>query len=170
MLLHESVAVHVRVMICEVPIVQSPTVMSVKPMTGFGSQLSVAVAVPVVAGVVGSAQRRLTSGGQVITGGVVSATVIVCVQVAWFPQGSCARYVRVMLLQFAVPFVATSLTCVTIGTLQLSVAVTEPMFTGGTCEKHCTVTGPGHVIDGTIVSLTVIVCVHCAELPHGSVA
>ena len=42
---------------------------------------------------------------------------------------------------------------------QLSDAVTEPMSGAGTCEKHWTLTGPGHVIDGGVVSFTVIVCV-----------
>jgi hypothetical protein len=35
-------------------------------------------------------------GGQVITGGVVSSTVIVCVQNASLPQSSTALYVRVI--------------------------------------------------------------------------
>ena len=42
------------------------------------------------------------------------------------------------------------------------------MFGAGTCEKHWTVTGPGQVIDGGVVSLTVIVCVQVLTLPHAS--
>ena len=38
------------------------------------------------------------------------------------------------------------------------------MFGAGTSEKHWTVSGPGHVIDGGVVSLTVIVCVQVREV------
>ena len=54
--------------------------------------------------------------------------------------------------------------------LQLSVAVTLPGFGGGTCDAHWTVTGPGQVSIGTMLSNTVISCVQVAELPHASVA
>ena len=75
------------------------------------------------------------------------------------------------LLQLDVPFVATSLTNVTVtAPPQLSVAVTEPMLGAGTAEKHCTVAGPGQVIDGGVVSFTVIVCVQVFWLPQASVA
>ena len=67
------------------------------------------------------------------------------------------------LLQFDVPFVAESPTKVTVtAPPQLSDAVTEPMLGAGTCEKHWTAHGAGQVIDGGVVSLTVIVCVQCS--------
>ena len=44
-----------------------------------GAQLSVAVAVPVPAGVLSSSQFIVTLAGHVITGFVISCTVIVCV-------------------------------------------------------------------------------------------
>ena len=44
------------------------------------------------------------------------------------------------------------------------------MSGAGTCEKHWTLTGPGHVIDGGVSSLTVIVCVQVFVFPHESVA
>ena len=44
------------------------------------------------------------------------------------------------------------------------------VFGAGTCEKHCTVTGPGQTIVGGVVSLTVIVWVHVAVLPQASTA
>ena len=42
------------------------------------------------------------------------------------------------------------------------------MFGAGTGEKHCTVTGPGQVIDGGVVSLTVNVWMQVPTLPHAS--
>ena len=54
---------------------------SVNPIVMFptGPQLSVAVAVPVPAGVLSSSQSIVTAAGQVITGAVISCTVIICV-------------------------------------------------------------------------------------------
>jgi hypothetical protein len=46
-------------------------------MTGDGSQLSVAVAVPVLAGSVEASQLIVKLKGQMITGAVISCTVIV---------------------------------------------------------------------------------------------
>ena len=48
-------------------------------ITGDGSQLSVAVAVPVFAGNVEASQLMVLSDGHVITGLVTSCTVMVCV-------------------------------------------------------------------------------------------
>ena len=53
---------------------------------------------------------------------------------------------------------------------QLSEAVTRPVFAAGTSASHCTVTLAGQLIEGGVVSLTVMVCVHVAVLPHPSVA
>ena len=59
-------------------------------------QASVAVAVPVAAGAVDAVQAMDTSAGQVIVGGVVSSTVIVCRQVLKLPQASVALEVLVI--------------------------------------------------------------------------
>jgi hypothetical protein len=53
---------------------------------------------------------------------------------------------------------------------QLSVDVTRAGFGVGTWFAHCTVTFIGHVMDGVVLSNTVIVCVQDAELPQASVA
>ena len=75
------------------------------------------------------------------------------------------------MLQLDVPFVATSLTKVTVGAPpQLSVAVTRLMFGAGRVEKHCAVVGPGQVIEGGVVSLTVIIWVQVEEFVQLSVA
>ena len=69
-----------------------------------------------------------------------------------------------MLLQLDAPFVAESPKCVTLTEPpQLSVALIAPGFGGGTCVKHCTLTASGQVIEGGVVSLTVIVWVWAAS-------
>jgi len=85
-----SVAVQVRVMFGW-PGQLPGAVASVKVIVGVPPQLSVAVAVPVFEGSVEAPQASSLSPGQVIVGAVVSFTVMVCVQVALFPQASVAR-------------------------------------------------------------------------------
>jgi hypothetical protein len=90
-----SVAVQVRVMVnsCgQVP----PATLSEKVTAGAGSQLSLAVAVPVTAGLVPLPQSTLMGAGQLITGAVLSCTEMSCVQLELFPQSSVAVQVRVM--------------------------------------------------------------------------
>ena len=60
------------------------------------AQLSVAVAVPVPAGVLSSSQLIVTSSGQVMTGKVTSCTVMVCMHSLKLPATSVARHVRVI--------------------------------------------------------------------------
>jgi hypothetical protein len=77
---------------------QSPaTTVSLELITGFGSQLSVAVALPVSAMFVDAPQARIFAGGQVITGLLVSLTVMVWLAVVLLPQASVAVQVRVTL-------------------------------------------------------------------------
>src|SRR5262245_41038830 len=80
-----SVAFQVRVMVTVPP--QPATVTSLWVIAGV-EQLSVAVAVPVAAGLVSAGHSSVASGGQLIAGGVVSTTVIVAVQVAKRPLSS----------------------------------------------------------------------------------
>jgi len=54
--------------------------------------------------------------------------------------------------------------------LQLSDAMTNAGFGSGTRLAHCTVIFAGHMMNGTVLSNTDIVCEHVAELPHSSVA
>ena len=110
----------------------------------------------------------VTGAGPVIVGGVVSLTVIVSVHVAELPHVSVARYVRVI-TRGHVPLDASP-TKTTVVLPQLSDAVTDAVAGAGTFASHCTVTDAGHVTTGGVVSFTVIVCVHVAELPHVSVA
>src|SRR5690242_1378884 len=73
-----------------------PTVTSENPMVGVASQLSVAVALPVTAVAVLELHCTVIFGGQVITGGALSSTKIVCAQLLELPQSSVALHVRVM--------------------------------------------------------------------------
>ena len=54
------------------------------------TQLSVAVALPVLEGSVPASHSTSMSAGQVMTGGVVSSMVMVCVQEVALPQASVA--------------------------------------------------------------------------------
>ena len=75
------------------------------------------------------------------------------------------------LLQLEVPFEATSLTNARVtGPPQLSEAITAWVSGGGTCPKHWTATPAGHVIEGSVVSLTVINWTHVDSLPQRSTA
>ena len=65
----------------------------------------------------------------------------------------------------------TSLTKLTTGAgpEQLSLVVTLAGFGTGTWLAHCTVNGAGQVSVGGVLSNTVMICTHVAELPHASV-
>jgi hypothetical protein len=60
------------------------------------AQLSVAVAVPVAVDVLSSWQFTVVLPGHVITGAVISCTVIVCTHVLELPDGSVAFHVLVI--------------------------------------------------------------------------
>jgi hypothetical protein len=67
---------------------------SVHVMVTSGSQLSIAVANPVLAGSVGWSHWTVAFGGQTIAGGVVSHTLMSWTHVAALPQSSVAVHVR----------------------------------------------------------------------------
>ena len=71
------------------------TVTSVNPNVGVPPQLSDPVGLPVAAGSVLEPKSTVMSAGHVITGGVLSNTVITCVHDVELPQASDARYVLV---------------------------------------------------------------------------
>ena len=166
-----SVAVDVTVV---VPIGNAVPEAGVLTIVTAPAQLSVAVtekfttAVQLPTGVV-----TLIFAGQVITGAVWSFTVIVCVHWLKLPHTSVALYVLVSVYLFGqVWLVITSLICVIVTTpAQLSVAITEAVFTAGTAAAQLTVILAGQVVMvGAVTSLTVMTCVQVAELPQASVA
>ena len=105
-----------------------------------------------------------------ITGAVLSLTLMVCAHDAELPLASVALYVLVKVyLLTQVWLVITSLTQVTVGGPQLSAAVTEAILTGSTNDAHWTDTLAGHVMVGGCKSRTVTVNEQVEELPAPSV-
>jgi hypothetical protein len=96
--------------------------------------------------------------GQVTTGGVVSVTVIICVQVELFPEASVAVHVLVM-VSVRTPHPGTELSLnviVGLGSVS-SVAVAAPVFAGEVSSPHSIPTSAGQVITGGVVSCAFIV-------------
>ena len=125
-----SVAVQVRVIVLSWG--HDPaTVTSVNVNAKTASQLSVPVAVPVLAGNVLSEHWIVRFGGQVIEGGVLSLIVINCTQLLELPQSSDANQVRVTVDIWAQPpgAVASENVIVDVAS-QASVAVAVPVLAG----------------------------------------
>lgn len=113
------------------------TVTSVKVTVGVPSQLSVAVAVPVLAGKVLAVHNMVILAGQVMTGATLSSTKIVWLQVLKLPQSSVARQVRVIVLSCGHPPATVASVNVIVGVpSQLSVAVALPVLAGKVLAVH----------------------------------
>src|SRR5688572_16079777 len=96
-----------------------------------------------------SAHSTDTSGGQTIIGGVLSSTVIVCIQVAEFWQMSMAVHVRTIVYSCGqLPGSITSIGVTTGVAVQLSVAVAVPVLAGAVLAVHSTVIFAGQVMTG----------------------
>lgn len=126
-----SVALHVLMIVysCgQAP----PTVTSVEVMVGVTSQLSVAVATPLITGAVLAVHWMVIFEGQVITGGVLSSTKMVCIHELELPQSSVARQVlnTVNSCGHAPPTVTSEDVMVGVAS-QLSVAVAVPLAPPG---------------------------------------
>src|SRR5438874_13481375 len=137
-------------------------------------QLSVASTAASLAAGTWAAHWTVLSGAHwVITGAVVSLTVIVCVQVALLPLPTRRSSDLVTVnLPGQLPGVSTSGPCATVTVPpQLSVASTAASLAASTCAAPWTVLSGAHwVITGEVVSLTVIVWVQVALLPQASAA
>ena len=94
---------------------------------------------------------------------------MVCVQVAVFPHSSVAVHVRIKNAGHAL-VINPSVNEMTGDPLQLSVAVAVPVFAGNVLASQSIVILTGHVIEGAVLSNTVIVWVQVAKLPQASVA
>jgi hypothetical protein len=120
----------------------------------------------------GTAEKHwtATAPGQVIDGGVVSTNVMCWTHEEWFPHASVAVHVRLIPVpaQLVVPGASAKVTSTV--PAQLSVAVAVPVFAGAVDAPHGSWASPGQVIEGGVVSLTVIVWVQLAWLPHASTA
>ena len=102
----------------------------------------------------------IISSGQVISGALVSTSVMVCKQVLLFPLVSVTVHVRSITEAFPDPGITTS-ECETVRLLllvsQLSVAVALPNAVTEVSASHSNVTSDGQTIAGPVVSTTSII-------------
>src|SRR6266581_8182988 len=161
-----SVAIQVRAMTLVAP--QWLVTESLK-LTLTAPQPSWAVATPVALVLVSAGHSSTRFGGQVMTGGVVSRTVMVWMQLLLLPQASVAVQVRAMTL---VPpqLVMTESPKLRLTALQPSCAVATPVKLVLVLAGHSSTTFVGQVITGGVVSSTVIVWTQLLLLPQASVA
>jgi hypothetical protein len=129
-------------------------------------QLSVAVGVTQF----GVAEHSMVDGPgrPLITGGVVSSTLMVCTAVAVFPQPSFAVHVRVNVYAFGHGPATVASTKVNVGVPQLSVAVGVSHM--GVSEHSILVTPGKPLITGGVVSSTLITWLAVAVFPQPSFA
>ena len=148
--------------------------LSSKLTTGLGSQLSLAVALPVTDTSVAAATAKLSprqsalpdaglqstveSAAQVITGAMRSITVMTWSQVELLPQSSVAVQVRVIALSPAqLPLATLSLSAIVTSLSQLSVALALPLALELLSASQLTVASAGQVIAGALLSATVMI-------------
>ena len=129
--------------------------------TGAGSQASLTTG----GGNTGLAGHWMgeTVPGQLMLGGVVSLTVMICAQLAVCPHPSVAVHVRVIVPPQAPPTSGPSLE-VTVGVPQLSEAV-PPVKLGAGAGRHWIENPAGHVMLGLVVSLTLTIVLQVLEQP-----
>src|SRR5438132_82916 len=121
------------------------------------SQLSVAVALPVLIGALDLLHWKGLSAGQMMTGGVVSTKVMCCTHVLMFPQLSVAFQVRsIPALPVQLTGVAVSVKVIITIPPQLSVAVAVPVLDGAVKSPHCSCLSAGQVMTGGVVSIKVM--------------
>jgi len=146
------------------------TVISLNVKVRIRSQLSVPVGVPVLAGKVLAEHSIVVLGGHTIEGAEKSVTMMTWRQVLLLPQPSEATQVRLMVIKTGhTPPIVTSEN-VTVGVLQLSVAVAFPVFGGKLLTEQLIVTLGGQVMVGARLSSTTIDWVQVFVLPQSSVA
>lgn len=156
-LAQSSVARQVRFrMNCCGPPVEIVT--SVKEIVGVASQISVAVAVPVLTGNVPLAHMIVMFGGHVMSGGALSSMIIFWMQVLELLQSSVAFQVRLMVFSCGhAPPVVTSENVIVGVASHISVAVAVPVLTGKVLAMQDMVTLVGHVMFGGTLSVSVII-------------
>jgi len=155
-----SVALQIRV--CTVGQVPLGVVLTITIST-LWSQASLAVAFP-KPGVAG--QSIVVLAGQVIDGAVMSLTVIVALQVDVLPQSSVALQIRVCTVGH-VPLGVVLTTITSTLWSQASDAVAVPQL--GVAGQSMVVLA-GQVMEGAVISRTVIVALQVDVLPQSSVA
>ena len=152
-LLLPQASVALQILEIEPPRGQAPAVVtSLYVIVGEASQLSVAVAIPVLSGEVESVHSMVIDTGQVMTGGVVSCTKMDALQVDEFPQSSVAVQVLVTVSSAGqVPGVVTSAKVMSTTASQASVAVAKPKV-GVNGQSIVSFGITGQVMTGGVVS------------------
>lgn len=159
-----SVAVHALVMVPDVMVSTSSIVTS-------ESQLFVADGTPVLAELESPEHSTVASAGTVISGAVLSTTVMVWSPEDTLPHSSVAVHVLVMTLMTlscgqVVPASTESLSSIVVDVS--AVAVATPVKTELESSSHSTVASSGKVISGAVVSMTLMVCSPSDVLPDSS--
>src|SRR5881628_2852477 len=130
---------------------------SVKVRVTGWPQLSVALALPVLAVAVESPQARTLSAGQLMTGGVMSAKVMCWTQVLLLPQASSAFQVRSMpALPVQLAGVAASVKVRVTLWPQLSVALALPVLAGAVESPQARTLSAGQLMTGGVMSAKVM--------------
>jgi hypothetical protein len=102
-------------------------------------------------------------------GGTLSSMKIVWLHEELLPQLSVAIHVLVMVPSCGQePAVVTSLKESVVSASQLSVADAIPVLVGSVLASHSIVTLGGHVMIGSRVSISIMICTHESLLPHAS--
>src|SRR5438552_5374045 len=140
-------------------------------MVAVWPQLSVAVALPVLAGAVEPPQASTLSFGRVMTGGVLSAFPTRRSSDLMLPQASVAFQVRSM-PGWPVQLAAVPASVKSMDTVwpQLSVAVALPVLARAVEPPQASTLSAGQVMTGGVVSAKVMCCTQVLMLPHASVA
>src|SRR5512137_2462995 len=131
-------------------------------MTVVPSQLSVATTAASLGAGTALAHWTVTSAGMpVMTGAVLSLTVMVWIWLLLLPQTSVAVKVRLMTNLLAqLPGMVWSLWVITTAPLQLSAATTPASLGAGTALAHWMLTSAGMpVMTGAVLSFLLIFCV-----------
>jgi hypothetical protein len=162
---HSSTAVQVRVTTPVSP--QSSTKVLTELMLTL-LQLSLPVAVPRAPWSVASPHSTVASAGQSIEGAVVSTTAITWSQLVLLPHSSVDVHLRVINSVLAQPLTVLS-TEPMLTLLQLSLPVAVPLAATLVSAGQSSTASAGQLIEGAVVSTTVITWRHLVLLPHSSV-
>ena len=131
---------------------------SVDVMAGVVSQLSVAEALPVLAGAVLAEHNIVMLAGHVMAGARLSSIKMTWLQVLKLPQSSCAFHVRVMVYSCGqLPATVASTKVMVAVASHMSVLVAVPVLAGNVLAVHRIVIFAGHVMAGaTLSSMTIV--------------
>ena len=134
-------------------------------------QASVAVAALFLSpGAVEAVHSTVTSAGQVISGPVVSSTVMICSQLLELLHSSVVVQVRVIVSLPPQPGAELSLHAMDVRSPQVSLPVALPLAPTPVSVGHSSVIDCGQAIEGAVMSMTSITWTQLELFPQLSVA